>query len=277
MLTSGAVTLADPSAYFGMLDRAAESHWWARSIEFVERSWVQAAMPEPVRKGLRRWDWLDVGCGTGSRFRHWSDWGCWGKRVGIEPEAGALAGAANVPGIALMVGGAPGLPELGRRFDFVSALDVIQHVAPTERQRAVAELVAAVRPGGVLLLRTNAPGRFVRSRTDTSLIDPRGLRRSLELAGLKILRHSRFNAVGGLWEDAALAARRFVGRSRSEGPTRTGLPQGWQGRPQGHPAAAMVGFAESRILATGLVKFPVGHSYLIIARKEGAHDGSANG
>lgn len=270
-----AVTLADPAKYFEVLDRASLTHWWGRSIEYVERRWLQHAL----RKRAERfpYTWLDVGCGTGTRLRLWADWGCWGERAGVEPEIDAVEAAAADSGISVRLGGLPDLPYESARFDVITAFDVLQHVAAEHRRDAIRSIADRLRPDGILLLRTNAPGLFRKGVDDPSIVDAARLNRWLAEAGMRVARSSRFNACGGLAEDVARAIRRKKGASSVPGPFKSGLPQAWTMRPAGHVLAGWCGFVESRICGTGLVNFPIGHSYLVMAIKDGNHDRTSVG
>jgi|GEM_PF-3829820 len=271
------VTLAEPHNYFRLLDHAAMSHWWGRSIEYVERRWLRHALRVSGSASPIRRDWLDIGCGTGTRLRQWSDWGCWNRLVGVEPEDVAFQVRSKDTSLEIHTGGLPDLPVLGTRFHVITAFDVLQHVAPDLREASIRSMTRQLHDLGILLLRTNAPPISKTSGRDQTIVDPSWLRRSLAAAGLKVVRSSRFNLCGGIAEDVLRGIRRRVRRTENQGPPRIGLPQSWNRRPAGHFLAAWCGYAESRILGTGLVNFPFGHSYLIMAIKDGDHDRAANG
>lgn len=270
------VTLAKPGPYFRLLDQAAMAHWWGRSIEYVERRWLQQAMRQQGISRSCRVDWLDLGCGTGIRLRLWGDWACWNRRVGIEPEAEAVEVAALETPLEIHLGGLPDLPDTGSRYGLITAFDVLQHVPPDLRGYSVRSIAELLTERGILLMRTNAPATGGLSGPDDTIVDPGWLRRCLADAGLKVIRASRFNLSGGLAEDLSRVIRRGRGPSLQQTPYRTGLPESWKRRPGGHVLAGWCGFVESRILGTGLVNFPLGHSYLVMAIRDGDHDRSAN-
>ncbi len=271
------VTLAEPREYFRLLDQASMSHWWGRSIEYVERRWLRQAMTLTGMARPHRWDWLDIGCGTGTRLRLWGDWNCWNRRVGVEPEVEAFRCASADSSIEFRSGGLPDLPVADSRFDVITAFDVLQHVEPERRKDAIRSMAQCLNDRGILLIRTNAPAIAASSRRDETIVDPAWLRRSLLETGLKIDRSSRFNMCGGIAEDVLKSIRKRQVRTEHLGQHRIGLPNSWKRRPSGHFLAAWCGSVESRILGTGLVNFPVGHSYLIMAIKDGDHDRTANG
>ncbi len=272
-----AVTLADPAKYFEALDQASLKHWWGRSIEHVERRWLRHALRKAAPLSPPPWSWLDIGCGTGTRMRLWANWGCWGERVGVEPEIEAVEAAGASPALEILPGELPELPAGLGRFDVVTALDVLQHVAAQRRRDSIRSIADRLRPGGILLLRTNAPGLFRGGANDTTIVDAACLHHWAAEAGLRVTRSSRFNVCGGLAEDVARVARSRMRRSREAAPFKSGLPAAWQRRPAGHALAGWCAFVESRISGTGLVNFPIGHSYLVMAIKDGNHDRTTDG
>lgn len=272
-----AVTLAEPAKYFEVLDRASRTHWWGRSIEYVERRWLWQALRKRAKRSPPPWSWLDVGCGTGTRLRLWADWGCWSERAGIEPEIEAVEAAADDPGITVRLGGLPELPEASGLFDVITALDVLQHVAAKRRRDSIRSIADRLKPGGILLLRTNAPGMFRKGVGDPTIVEAASLKRWLAESGMRVARSSRFNACGSLAEDISKVVRSKKDSATVPCPLKTGLPAAWNDRPAGHKLASWCGFVESRICGTGLVKFPIGHSYLVMAIKDGNHDRSASG
>jgi SAM-dependent methyltransferase len=270
-----AVTLADPVSYFRMLDAASHAHWWGRSIEYVERRWLKSALRTLRSRHKPPWDWLDVGCGTGARLRLWNGWGCWNLRAGIEPEAEAVSIASTDASILVRTGELPELPFDDLKFAVITALDVIQHVSPELRRNSIRAMAERLVPEGIMVVRTNSTGLFRKNSDDSTIVDANDLKSWLAESGMRVVRASRFNACGGLADDLI---RKFQGGKRISrtDPFKTGLPKTWSMRPGGHFLARWAGFVESRILGTGLVNFPFGHSYLVMAIREGDHDRSTN-
>lgn len=262
-------TLDQPDAYFQMLDAASASHWWARGVERIERVWVQKALRKLHSKPPSAFDWLDIGSGTGLRLKLWSQWNCWGDIVGVEPEPAAVSAAAHGPFHQVRCGW-PGLPfGQSPKFHLVTAFDVIQHVAPAERENAIHEAAAQLQPGGLCLIRTNGS---CFQRHDDSIVGPENLRRWLAGAGLRLVRESYYNLAGGLCDE--LRGRYFQKEQpfqETDKALKTGLPKQWQARPGGHWVAGLVGGLESRISAFGLAKIPFGHSYIVMATKDDPH------
>ena len=265
------VTLQTPDDYFTLLDRSSNEHWWGRGIERLERRWAKRGirrLPAEKRNKLR---WLDAGCGSGARLLQWSDWGCWAGLVGIDPEISSekfISGLHNQQ-IALRPGHLPEMQLNDERFDFITVLDVIQHVSFENRERAIQELADSLMPGGLLLIRTNAAGVSGKRSNDNSIVSCQFLDNNLRQNGLKIINRSHFNLTGSLVEDIQ---RYFTNkRPKDDRPLKHGLPADWQKRPRGSLPGWIVGWAESQIAATGLVKLPFGHSYIILAQKELPH------
>lgn len=101
-----------------------------------------------------RGDLLDVGCGFGFTLAWWRAQG--GRAVGLESARYGRMGRDSL-GLQIIDGYVPGVPEIeGRRFDVVSASEVIEHVAsPVEFVRTLRGYLA---PGGVLVLTTPNAG-----------------------------------------------------------------------------------------------------------------------
>ncbi len=94
---------------------------------------------------------LDVGCGTGRWTRRFSERGL--APVGIDRTADMIRIArwknAASP---LFVAEVQNLPFDKESFDIVSAVTVIQHIAYSQQNRALKEIVRVLRPNGHLLL-----------------------------------------------------------------------------------------------------------------------------
>ena len=146
---------------------------------------------------------LDVGCGSGQTM----DWmlgryPAW-RAVGLDVAEDGLR-AAHAAGLAVSRASALRLPHPDASVDLVITLDVLQHL-PLEGGDAVAlaEMRRVLRPGGHLLLRTNAQA-FPHTADDPAFnfhkYHPAELREKLRAAGFTVLRLSRLNALLGLAE-----------------------------------------------------------------------------
>ncbi len=96
---------------------------------------------------------LDIGCGdarftaaAASRIR----------AVGVDVSRRALGHArARVPSAHFVASGGAALPFASGFFDFVTLLDVIEHIPDADERRVVAEARRVLRPGGRLVISTN--------------------------------------------------------------------------------------------------------------------------
>ena len=265
------VTLNNPEEYFHLLDRSSRNHWWGRSIERIERRWSQRNLRRLPAYNINTLRWLDAGCGSGARLVEWSCWNCWVEQVGIEPE---LKGPKTIDihsekAIHLSHGTLPDIDFEADRFDFISSLDVIQHVPVNDRANAIRNMARALAPYGLILIRTNGAGLQFNSNTDKTVIDANWLNITLMQSGLRIIKASHFNMIGGIVEDCISIFRQK--QHRPDTPKKHGLPSAWHTRPRGSWVGAMVGWAESQIVANGLVNLPIGHSYIVLAKKDLPH------
>lgn len=172
--------------------------WWNAAMrDILERAIADAHIP-PV--GVL----LDVGCGSGATLEWFSsrhpDWRCLGVDVAWE-------GLRAVP--PLRSGGAVrasalALPVQSGSVDLIVSQDVLQHLPLNGGDlTALAEMRRVLKPGGALLLRTNAQP-VPRTADDPDFqfhrYDTGELRRKLISAGFGVERLGRVNAVLGLAE-----------------------------------------------------------------------------
>ena len=108
-------------------------------------------LPDPL-VGLRV---LEAGCGRGAFSRHLAERGARVMGVDISPAAAAMTRDALAPfdGCTAIDASIEALPFPDDSFDLVVSLDTLEHVF--EPERAVAELVRVLRPGGRLVVTTS--------------------------------------------------------------------------------------------------------------------------
>lgn len=91
-------------------------------------------------------DVLEVGCGTGLLLRRIADFARTARGVDLSP---GMLEKARARGLDVTVGSATDLPFPDASFDVACAFKVLPHVR--ELERAIAEMVRVVRPGGTIL------------------------------------------------------------------------------------------------------------------------------
>lgn len=260
-MTDEAPKIFSPDYYTRMGANEAGSWWNAAMRENAARLLRRAGLPE---RGVA----LDVGCGTGQTMS-WvramrPAWRCIG--VDVAPEGLQLARAR---GEDVMRASALDLPVERASVDLVVTLDVVQHLPhPAGDIAAFAEMRRILRPGGLLLLRTNAQG-FPRTVDDPEAMfrkyDAPSLARKLAASGFETVRLSRVNALLGLAEiPRELRARRESGTSGYHGllavprrPTRADSLKRWWLE------------LEGRAVAAGL-RLPAGRAILALCRAQGS-------
>jgi SAM-dependent methyltransferase len=185
-------------AYYEQM-RALEAHgWWNAAMRDIA-AMLLSELRLPAAGVM-----LDVGCGSGQTM-HWfrrrhRGWRTIGLDVAPEGlEAARLAGEAG-----LLRASALELPLRDASADGIITLDVLQHLPLDGGDvSALRECRRVLRPGGFLLVRTNAQA-FPRAADDRAKnfhkYEPAELRGRLEAAGFEVSRLGRVNALLGLAE-----------------------------------------------------------------------------
>ena len=210
---------------------------------------------------------LDVGCGSGQSLRWFAGlyptWQTMGLDVAIDGVTAARAsGVAKV-----MRASALALPVESSTVDLVMTLDVLQHLPLDGVDRhALAEVHRVLRPGGHLLLRTNAQA-FPRAVDDPVYnfhkYEPAELRGKLEQSGFEIIRFGRLNAVLGLAEIAREWRALDQPHSYHGLLSRPGREARWLSK-----AKRAWLRAEGRAIALG-ASWPLGRTILALCRRGG--------
>lgn len=241
--------------YFERLE-AARHHWWTQGMEAIG-----AALLDERGRGL---DVLDAGCGSGALLPWLTqlDEPAGIHAVDVAPAALTGCAAMGLP-VDLVRASVAQLPFQGCRFDLVTSMDVLQHLTAVQADESVAEMTRVLRPGGRLLVRTNAAfGRGgVTERDDWRLYRPSSLRGVLTEAGLTVDALTPVNFLQGLW--ASLPRRRT--EHGGEGHHGLGLPR--PVHPLKNRLLLAVLRAEARWLSRPGRRLPFGHSLYAVARK----------
>ncbi|HEY8062935.1 MAG TPA: class I SAM-dependent methyltransferase [Gemmatimonadales bacterium] len=196
--------------YYARMRALESGSWWSAAMRDTATRWLmRASLPA---RGLL----LDVGCGSGQTMswfaRHWPGW----QTVGLDVSRDGLHAARLGTGQPVLGASATNLPLPDSRVDAIITLDVLQHLPLRGGDvRALAEMRRVLKPGGVLLVRTNA-----QSWPRTSDDEPYNfhkystgeLRGKLEAAGFVVRRLGSLNALLGLAEiPRELRVRRVAG------------------------------------------------------------------
>ena len=259
-------------AYFERLE-AARRHWWVQGMQEVAAALVGETAP-----GLRV---LDAGCGSGAML----PWLCAiaaptpVTALDVAPPALERCRRLGLD-VLLTLGSVVSLPYRDASFDLVVSMDILQHLPADGAAAAITAMRRVLRPGGRLLVRTNAAfGRSqVQERDDWRLYRPETLRAALTGAQLEVEVLTPTNCVQALWASAPRPGR----RSRSHhggGPDTShegvGGPE-WSVGGLGIPTPVgpvknrvllALLQAEARWLARPGRRLPFGHSLYAVARR----------
>jgi SAM-dependent methyltransferase len=184
--------------------------YYARMRELESLSWWNAGMRDNAERMLRQAGlpatgvMLDIGCGSGQTMRWFREaWPGW-RTVGLDVARDGLHAARDAGEVEVLGGSALDLPVGDGTADAIVTLDVLQHL-PLEGgdRQALREMHRALRPGGILFIRTNAQS-WPRADDDRAYnfhkYTAGELRSKLEEAGFRVIRLGQLNAVLGLAE-----------------------------------------------------------------------------
>ena len=245
--------------YYARLAEQEERHWWAAGVRATA-----ARMLDRFAPPQRDWRVLDAGCGSGLTMR-WLTRYTDIEPVGFDLSPEGLRYCKRRGCTRLAESDTRFLPFQDEYFHLVVSADVIQHLPrPGGDALALAEMARVLRPGGLLLLRTNA--RCGYPATDSPmyhrypLAELRGL---IEDAGFQIHAASYINFVPGLLATVRMKLERKDGsvdmglRARPVPPDTNLLTRTLYGTL----------LAEGRFIASGKRSLPFGHSSLVLAEK----------
>jgi SAM-dependent methyltransferase len=195
----------EPSEY-ERIHRLEGRHFWYRGLHALALAALARHRPaggEPLRI-------LDAGCGPGGLTGRLAERG---RVVGLDRSELALQFAATHDGLPLVQGSVSALPLAPASVDAIVCLDVLYHRGVPDDGAALAELAAACRPGGVLLL--NLPAHeWLAGPHDAQVhtarrYDRARVRALAQAAGLQVVRLAWFNCA---LLPAAVVTRRLAGR-----------------------------------------------------------------
>ncbi len=182
--------------------RLEDRFWWYRGMRAVTRALLERYCAPGG--GLRI---LDAGCGTGAAARFLSPYGL---VTGLDLEAYALRLAQSRGNARLARGSVARLPFAAGSFELVTCFDVLVMLDDALEACALAEMARVLKPGGRLLVRV-AANDWLRGAHDRAWLvvrrySARGLRASLERAGLAVERISHAN----MWLFPLAVAKRLA-------------------------------------------------------------------
>ncbi len=216
---------------------------------------------------------LDAGCGAGTNLPWLAELAGPRAVVAIDLSAAAINRCRSVAGAELLQASVSRLPFAPARFDLVVSTDVLQHLTEPEERAALAEMCRVLRPGGRLLVRTNAifGRRRVTQRDDWRLYSADRLSWALTQGGFAVDRISPANALQGLWASLPRPGRPATGHAHQPGTVTGGGGHGL-GLPHSTTRARNAVLLrllrmEARWVARPGRRLPFGHSLVAVAHR----------
>lgn len=133
----------DPASYFGHGVNGYHRYRHARLLDHLRAGLC----------GRRPTSLLDIGCGLGDLTALIRDDQSIRCAVGVDfAEAAVAVARRRFPDIGFRAAELPALPFADGSFDLVSACEVLYHIPPADRSRAIDEMHRVLAPGGVVLV-----------------------------------------------------------------------------------------------------------------------------
>jgi SAM-dependent methyltransferase len=248
----------DPAS-FSSLEQFEDGHFWFEPRNRLIRGLADRFFPD-------RRSYMEIGCGTGFVLRAFAGDPRLTRIVGSELQPAGLQAARRRTGdqVELVQMDARALPARNA-FDLIGAYDVIEHIA--EDVRVLAEMHAAVRPGGGIIL-TVPQHPSLWSATDEAAHHVRRYRRGemeakAQGVGFEIVFSTSYTSLLlPLMAMSRLSARRSPGRAARDDVN------GDEMRPGKQLNALLRGVLALEVSASLKgVRWPAGGSRVVVARK----------
>jgi 2-polyprenyl-3-methyl-5-hydroxy-6-metoxy-1,4-benzoquinol methylase len=238
---------------YEILYRTEETHWWHAARRSIVLDWIHQRYP-----GRQDLDILDAGCGTGLMLQELSHLGAV-EGIDISEEALQFCrkrGLDNVSHADVL-----DLPFASDRFDFVTALDVLEHL--DDDTGALREFRRVLKPGGRVFIFAPAHRWLWSLQDDVSQHKrryvARTLREAVEKSGLTVERQTYVSTfllpvifLGRQWLKVRLRFREFN--------TENNLHPEWSN-------GILRGIFQIEIPILRRMNMPFGASLLCVARK----------
>jgi SAM-dependent methyltransferase len=241
---------------YDVMAGAEDRLWWYRGLRHLVISNLERFLPE-ISKPLV----ADVGCGTGGTYAAIRDRFPGVRYVGIDIEPRALEHCRARDLRAVVRGSADQLPLRSASVDALICLDVLYY-SSIDRDSALRQFFAALKPGGVLLL--NLPAfEALKGRHDLAV----GIERRFRLREVRTLcEEAGFDSLRTTYWNAALFLPLMIWRRLSRGAAGKQIVSDTAWSPWW-----LNGILSTLILAevslTRWVRYPAGSSVLAVARK----------
>lgn len=156
-----------------------ESHWWHINKRRLVSFFIKQNITNKNNKIL------DVGCGTGKNIEEFSKFGtCWG--IDYSTEAIAFCKKRGIKNAVL--GSIQKIPFPAKSFDFITALDVLEHV---DDSKALKEIYRVLKPKGILIVTVPAFQRLWSKWDEVLHHKRRYTKKSLG----KVIQENKFNTI----------------------------------------------------------------------------------
>jgi ubiquinone/menaquinone biosynthesis C-methylase UbiE len=249
--------------YFARLFEVEEAHWWSKGMRAVAERMLDAHIG-----GATGLDVLDAGCGTGVTLSWLERFSAPRQVVGTDIAELALRFCKDRGHSLLYRGSVVELPFKDRSFDLVVCNDVIQHLAGLDADRAaMREFSRVLRPGGLLLVRTNSnqgAGDGDAEADDYRRYSLARVRELVEAAGLSLVKATHANTVMSVVPTIKRALERGPHRHSDHGLGIRLLPPIL--RPLNAALFALM-CLEARVLARPRVVSSFGQTIMFLARR----------